>query len=436
MSSNSSYALQQLIYGETTVNIDENGLWNATALVQAYNKKHNKDKRLNNWLRTDYTKELISELEGVLKQRSADSPRANFEDLVKTIATDPLYGGGTWIHPKLVLPLAHWLSPKFYIWCNEQIEQLIIQQREQHEKALLESEKQLILLKPLQPLLQQPLLEKQVQKLLENSFGGSYGSYLKLESGIPDLVSEKFLIEIKDVSMWKHALGQLQAYRNELIERKEFDNRVCIAYLFDRNDWLTENRKTMITKQFNNFDFEVIWHSIIDEDNMLKQKHIEAQNLLQNFLDNRARREARYLCIAPDSTETYTSALKAYCKEHNLDYSSVIKCLKNILKSVKGYKFQYASEEAANESLRDKKKRAAEKEPIIAQNIEGTKTFIIKNVYEFIRQRNIKSPGNIYGVLNKVEVRGSIRQTAYGYRYWWAKTAPPEVVVQLELDIV
>ena len=434
MSSNSNYALQQLIYGETTVNIDENGLWNATALVQAYNKRHDKDKRHNNLLRTDYTKELISELDSILQERSVDSPRASFEDLVKTIATDPLYGGGTWIHPKLVLPLAHWLSPKFYIWCNEQIEQLILKEREQHTKALQESSKELILLKPLQPLLQQPLLEKQVQKLLEKSFGGHYGSYLKLESGVPDLVSEKFLIEIKDASMWKHALGQLQAYRNELIERRDFDDRVCIAYFFDRNDWLTEGRKDMIVKQFNSFDFEVIWHSTVDEDTLLDQQHIQAQVLLQSFLDNRARREARYLCIAPDGTETYTSALKAYCKEHQVDYSSAFKCMKGEMTSTKGYRFQYASEEAANESLVDKKKRAAEREPIIAQNIDGTKTFIIRNIYEFIRQRGIKSPGNIYGVLNKKELRGSIRQTAYGYRYWWTKTAPPEIVMQLDLE--
>ena len=105
-----------------------------------------------------------------------------------------------------------------------------------------------------------------------------------------------------------------------------------------------------------------------------------------------------------------------------------------MLGSVKGYRFQYASEEAANESLTDKKKRAAEREPIIAQNIEGTKTFIIRNVYEFIRQRGIKSPGNIYGVLNRRELRGSIRQSAYGYRYWWANTAPPEIIMQLDLE--
>lgn len=34
-------------------------------------------------------------------------------------------GGGTWLHPKLAVPFARWLSVDFEIWCDEQIDRLI-----------------------------------------------------------------------------------------------------------------------------------------------------------------------------------------------------------------------------------------------------------------------------------------------------------------------
>ncbi|OCG59914.1 DNA-binding protein [Gilliamella sp. Nev3-1] len=35
------------------------------------------------------------------------------------------YNGGTWIHPKLAVRFARWLSVDFEIWCDEQIDKLI-----------------------------------------------------------------------------------------------------------------------------------------------------------------------------------------------------------------------------------------------------------------------------------------------------------------------
>lgn len=34
-------------------------------------------------------------------------------------------GGGTWLHPRLAVPFARWLSIDFEIWCDEQIDLLI-----------------------------------------------------------------------------------------------------------------------------------------------------------------------------------------------------------------------------------------------------------------------------------------------------------------------
>lgn len=39
--------------------------------------------------------------------------------------------GGTWLHPKLAVVFARWLSTKFAVWCDEQIEQIIKTQSQQ-----------------------------------------------------------------------------------------------------------------------------------------------------------------------------------------------------------------------------------------------------------------------------------------------------------------
>jgi hypothetical protein len=44
---------------------------------------------------------------------------------VKTSRARMDRGGGTWLHPKLAVPFARWLSVDFEIWCDEQIDRLI-----------------------------------------------------------------------------------------------------------------------------------------------------------------------------------------------------------------------------------------------------------------------------------------------------------------------
>jgi len=33
---------------------------------------------------------------------------------------------GTWAHPDLTLHLAQWLSPKFYVWCNQKLKEVLV----------------------------------------------------------------------------------------------------------------------------------------------------------------------------------------------------------------------------------------------------------------------------------------------------------------------
>jgi len=432
LSTNNSYVLQQLIYGDTTVDIDENGLWNATSLVQAYNKSFSDKKRLSNWLRTDEAKNYINSIKKSVTQKSTTGSSNDFQGLVNVIQGGIPELQGTWIHPKLVLPLAHWLSPSFYVWCNDKFEELITKERVQNEQQLRKLEK-------LKPLLEQPKLEKYAQKLLEKSLDGYYGSYLKLGSGIPDLITEKFIIEIKDAPNWKHALGQLQAYKVELTKRKEFDNRVCIAYLFDRKNWLTEERKALIKSTFNSFDFEVWWHTVVEDEFILEKDMIQADENLKKFLKKLEIKDAIYIAIEPDGTKHYVQNLKQWCLKRGLNYGAAMSVLKGkyYTDTYKGgYRFEYATEEAANETLKQKRSRAATKNKLVAQSVDTNKTYIITNLNEWLRLRGIKSSGNVYEVLKGGRNdRPVTRSTAYGYRFWYLQECPSEVLLQLDTEI-
>lgn len=427
-----NYTLQKLIYGDTTVNIDEQGLWNATSLVQAYNKKNNKQKQLSKWLGQESTKELMSEIEIALGRKVLTGTESNFQGLVNIIQGGIPELQGTWIHPKLVLPLAHWLSPSFYVWCNEKFEELITKERVQNKEQLRKLEK-------LKPLLEQPKLEKYAQKLLEKSLDGYYGSYLKLGSGIPDLITEKFIIEIKDAPNWKHALGQLQAYKVELTKRKEFDNRVCIAYLFDRKNWLTEERKALIKSTFNSFDFEVWWHTVVEDEFILEKDMIQADEDLKKFLKKLEIKDAIYIAIEPDGTKHYVQNLKQWCLKRGLNYGAAMSVLKGKYYTGTykgGYRFEYATEQAANETLKQKRSRAATKNKLVAQSVDTNKTYIITNLNEWLRLRGIKSPGNVYEVLKGGRNdRPVTRSTAYGYKFWYLQECPSEILLQLDTEI-
>ena len=69
-----------------------------------------------NFLNTQRTKEFISEL--------ADIRKAISSELVIVIHGD---NGGTWMHEDVAMEFARWLSPKFAIWCNDRIKELLTQ---------------------------------------------------------------------------------------------------------------------------------------------------------------------------------------------------------------------------------------------------------------------------------------------------------------------
>lgn len=82
---------------------------NATEMAKKFGK------RAVDWLQNKQTQEFINALSEVRKSTSAD--------LVQVTK-----GGdyqGTWMHEDVALEFARWLSPKFAIWCNDRIKELL-----------------------------------------------------------------------------------------------------------------------------------------------------------------------------------------------------------------------------------------------------------------------------------------------------------------------
>lgn len=83
-------------------------LINATQMAKPFGKQ------AKDWLKTQSTKEFIKTLGEVKKILPSD--------LVQVINGD---NGGTWMHEDVALEFARWLSPKFAIWCNDRIKELL-----------------------------------------------------------------------------------------------------------------------------------------------------------------------------------------------------------------------------------------------------------------------------------------------------------------------
>ena len=81
---------------------------NATQMGKAFGKQP------KDWLKNEQASRII----GCVSARRNILP----SDLVMVINGD---GGGTWMHEDVALPFAQWLSPEFYIWCNDHIKELL-----------------------------------------------------------------------------------------------------------------------------------------------------------------------------------------------------------------------------------------------------------------------------------------------------------------------
>ncbi len=96
--------------------LDAGQVWvNATQMAKPF------DKRPNDYIRLDRTKELIEAISHGAGIPAAVEFREN-SHLVRVVNGD---NGATWLHRDLALDFARWLSPVFAIWCDKKIQELL-----------------------------------------------------------------------------------------------------------------------------------------------------------------------------------------------------------------------------------------------------------------------------------------------------------------------
>lgn len=95
------------------------GWLHATKLADRFGK------RIDHWLDNadtlDYIRALDEHLTGA-ESKILDTRNSGY---VKTSRARVDRGGGTWLHPKLAVSFARWLSAKFSVWCDARIEDIL-----------------------------------------------------------------------------------------------------------------------------------------------------------------------------------------------------------------------------------------------------------------------------------------------------------------------
>ncbi|QMT34185.1 KilA-N domain-containing protein [Conchiformibius steedae DSM 2580] len=107
------------------VHASRDAWFNATEIAAMFGKQPYE------WIRLPETEQYIQALLKRAVQQNENSntgkSRISKSHFIKTKRGN---SGGTWLHPKLAIAFARWLSPDFAVWCDEQIENLLHQHQQ------------------------------------------------------------------------------------------------------------------------------------------------------------------------------------------------------------------------------------------------------------------------------------------------------------------
>ena len=95
-------------YAGMALSFQDDGWFNATQAAERFGR------RVDHWRENQDTKDYIAAL--------CEVTNTPFSGYLKTKRGG---GGGTWLHPKLAVHFARWLDPKFAVWCDAQIDNLV-----------------------------------------------------------------------------------------------------------------------------------------------------------------------------------------------------------------------------------------------------------------------------------------------------------------------
>ena len=163
------------------------GYLNATEMCKVGKKEW------SGYLRNNQTKEYLDALEIAL-----GIPQAQ---LIESITAN-VPKRGTWVHPRVAIHLAMWISPKFAVSVSKWVVEWYSQSTDNYKKFIHE-------ISNLEPS-ECSKKEKKIQIELAASLQGQME--VKTPVGFIDILTQTHIIEIKEASCWKHALGQILIY--------------------------------------------------------------------------------------------------------------------------------------------------------------------------------------------------------------------------------
>ena len=99
------------------VSFRNDGYLHATKIAQHFGKQV-RDYLINSRT-TDYINALIESLS------EKGNPLTQSDLVIIKKGNSKNFSQGTWLHPKLAVDFARWLDPRFAVWCDEQIEQIL-----------------------------------------------------------------------------------------------------------------------------------------------------------------------------------------------------------------------------------------------------------------------------------------------------------------------
>ena len=216
--------------------------------------------KLDNWKRSANTKRYIE----ALKEK-------NYVKNTEFILSEEGRNGGTWIHEKLILSLARYVSVEFEIWCDEQIAILLregqVSIKQRTEESMLEelfptSDKSLIKLTAEQIRTTKQLLittaELKPKADLIDYLSARPGA-LKFQEMAQLLKMSKaeFEYKLKRLRILKPT-GRREVYSDYHVTRKYFEKGLSEVYA-EPTWYVTQKGSVWLTKKFKEMDEKKMW---------------------------------------------------------------------------------------------------------------------------------------------------------------------------------
>lgn len=130
------------------------------------------------------------------------------------VGTNQLFSG-TYVHPRLVVHIASWISPRFAVKVSSFVEQW----RAACVENELEYRRQVS-----NCVIYHPAETEQEEKKWQIYLAERENGEVEVPAGDgrADVVSARKIIEIKKADSWKHALGQVQVYARDFKDREKW----------------------------------------------------------------------------------------------------------------------------------------------------------------------------------------------------------------------